>query len=211
MNRFFMATMALASSIFLAAPTQAATVSLLASDGTASVIGADLNGDVSDGLEGLEVLFSGLIDAVDNAPGTDPTGSTFAYSVIIDSTTLTILSGTFAISGYLTGNVVGGAVDLTSDPTTPALVFGSTTHQALSFAPSLIAGDFSIGLTVPTTDLPTILSVGDAIAQSPYAAASALVFEVPEVPLPAGALLLIGGLVALRGKAGFHRSKMAKR
>ncbi|MEP5001935.1 MAG: hypothetical protein ABJT05_06510, partial [Paracoccaceae bacterium] len=72
MNRLSTFLIALAASFSFSNVTNAATVTLVASDSLAFVAGADLNGDLSDGFEAVEVGITGIIDSEANAPGVSP-------------------------------------------------------------------------------------------------------------------------------------------
>ncbi|MEO9821091.1 MAG: VPLPA-CTERM sorting domain-containing protein [Paracoccaceae bacterium] len=204
MNRLSTFLIALAASFSFSNVTNAATVTLVASDSLAFVAGADLNGDLSDGFEAVEVGITGFIDSEANAPGVSPLGSELNWSFIFDPIANAILSGTYSITNYLNGSITAGSLSFPATPPTPVLSVTSGSHFALSFDPAIIDGDLSFGLAFPNGDVSNIATLTQAIAGSPISVTTAIVFDTTPVPLPAGGLFLLGGVGAF---AGFRRLK----
>lgn len=199
MNRLFTFLLTLVASFSFSNMSNATTVTLVASDSQAFVAGADLNGDLSDGFEGVEVGITGIIDSEANAPGASPLGAALNWSFIFDPIANAIISGTYSITNYLNGSITAGSVSFPATPPAPLLSVISDSHFALSFDPAIITGDLSFGLAFPNGDVSNITSLTAGIAASPISVTTAIVFDINPVPLPAGGLLLLGGFGAFAG------------
>lgn len=204
MNRSYAFLLALVAGLSFSNISNATTVTLVASDSQAFVAGADLNGDPTDGFEGVEVGITGIIDSESNAPGVSPLGSALNWSFIFDPIASAIVSGTYSITNYLNGSITAGSLSFPATPPSPVLSLVSDNHFALSFDPAIIDGDLSFGLAFPNGDVSNIATLTAAIAASPISVTTAVVFDITPVPLPAGGLLLLGGIGAF---AGYRRLK----
>ncbi len=206
MIRFYTFLCAAFACVAFSTASYATTVTLVASDSQAYVAGADLNGNPGDGFEGVSVGITGIIDAEANAPGASPLGAALNWSFIFDPIANAIVSGTYSVTNYLNGTIIAGSLSFPATPPTPVLTVASTNHFALSFDPAIIDGDISLGLAFPNNDVSNIASLTAAIAASPISVTTVLVFDTTPVPLPAGGLLLLGGLGMFAGVRRLKRT-----